>query len=198
MSQVVFLHGLESHTAPDGIPMGRKARFLDDQFAASLPALDTRVAREIAARTPDGATWTFPYDGYEDAFATPVARARAAITPATKVLIGSSFGGAVAMRLLHEEPRFEGVVIFLASAARKLTPYRHLPSHLPVLLVHGIHDDVVSPKDSVALAGTSDRARLHLVDDDHRLASIVREDQLGRWVRAALTGHMAGWPDQDA
>ena len=78
---VVFLHGLESSVDSDGVPVGRKARYLSATFGAALPALDTRIAQAIAkeqvARTGH---WSYPFDGYEPAFDLPLQRARAAIT----------------------------------------------------------------------------------------------------------------------
>ena len=80
---VVFLHGLESTVDEQLVPIGRKARYLQRRFDAALPALDTRVAQQVARREKDRCgSWVWPYEGYEEAFATPLARARAAIPPA--------------------------------------------------------------------------------------------------------------------
>lgn len=185
--EVVFLHGLEAETDGRGVPTGRKATYLRDAFGAATPALDTSVAQRVAAEQREGwGRWRFPYSAYEASFATPLERARAAIGPATRLVVGSSFGGAVALRLLHEAPRWTGAVLFLAGAGPKLTPYRSLPSGVRALLVHGRDDDVIPLADSETLAETSETAELVVVDDDHRLASIVNDEHLGRWVRRLL------------
>jgi pimeloyl-ACP methyl ester carboxylesterase len=179
--EIVFLHGLESATDETGVPVGSKASFLRERYAANLVALDTRVAVDVAARCererPEG--WTYPYPGYDDAFATPMARARAALTLSTQLVIGSSFGGAVLLRLLHEGG-WSGPSLFLAGAGPKLTPYRTLPAGVRALLVHGTADEVVSIEDSRALVRTSDQAALWEVDDGHRLASVLTDETLER------------------
>ena len=178
---VVFLHGLESTVDAQLVPIGRKAQYLRRRFDAVLPALDTRAAQEVARREVErSGGWSWPYEGYEEAFATPLARARAAITDTTRVVVASSFGGAVALRLLHEGG-WDGPVLFLAAAGIKLTPHRTLPP-VPALVVHGRADTVVPPEDSVALAATSDAAELVLVDDDHGLATTVTDARMGAWV----------------
>ncbi len=178
---VIFLHGLESTVDADLRPCGRKALFLGEAFDATLVPLDTRAAQASARRARErGVAWSWPLDDYEESFALPMARARAALPEGPAVIVGSSFGGAVALRLLHE-----GLVthaILLAGAGMKLTPYRSLPPAASVHLVHGRHDDIVPPDDSVALAESSPRARLTLVEDDHRLATVVTSDGLGVWV----------------
>ena len=179
----LFLHGLESHTTPDGEPKGRKASFLRDRFGACTPALDTRRAIAVARRCVAATgTWTWPFADYEDTFAEPLLRARAHVAD-TDVLIGSSFGGAVALRLLHEEPRWTGPTILLAGAGPKLTPWRTLPQGVPVLVVHGRFDDVVPVQDSIDLAATSADAELVLRDDEHSLPGVVSDEALGAWVR---------------
>lgn len=179
MTRIVHLHGLESTVDDDLVPVGGKARFLVEHFGSdvTLVRLDTsaavRIARQVFART---GTWRYPFDGYEEAFATPLARAREAITDETRLVMGSSFGGAVLLRLLHEAPRWTGPSLFLAGAGLKLTPYDHLPAGVPCLLVHGTADQVVPFADSEALAATSPTAMLRAVEDDHRLGSLLGGD----------------------
>ncbi len=177
---VVFLHGLESTLGADGRPVGRKANYLRARFGAVTPPLDTSVACAVARSIGPG--WRYPFSGYEEAFATPLLRAREAIGPQTRVVVGSSFGGAVLLRLLHESPSWRGPALFLAGAGVKLTHYRSLPGQVPVLLVHGREDVDVPPEGSALLAASSSSARLLEVDDEHRLASIVNDLHLGRWV----------------
>ena len=107
MARVVFLHGLESSVDADGVPTGSKARHLRSRYDAETVALDTTVARGLKEQLGDSA-FVYPFDGYEEAFAVPLARARAALREDTELLVGSSFGGAVLLRLLHETPGWRG------------------------------------------------------------------------------------------
>lgn len=185
-NQVVFLHGLESAVDAALVPNGRKARRLSAQLGDSvgLVPLDTSAAQRVLSAVLGPVR--YPYPDYEAAFSTPVARARAAIGPETRLVIGSSFGGAVALRLLHEPPRYTGAVLLLAGAGPKLTPYTTLPPDVPALLVHATGDPVVPVEDSRTLAASSAKAELIEVEDDHALSASVEAGQLERWVERAL------------
>ena len=172
MARIVFLHGLESKVDADLVPTGSKARHLRGRYGAEKVALDTRVAQEIK-RSLGADGFTDPFEGYDEAFAVPMQRAREALREDTELVIGSSFGGAVLLRLLHETPGWRGPSIFLAGAGVKLTPHRSLPDGIPVELIHGQHDTDVLLADSEFLAATSDSARLTVIDDVHRLKTVV-------------------------
>ena len=58
------------------------------------------------------------------------------------VLVGSSFGGAVAVELLRRGS-WRGPTLLLAQAAVKRDPRARLPEGVPVWLVHGLRDDNV-------------------------------------------------------
>lgn len=179
----MFLHGLESKLDDEGRPVGRKATFLRERFLAVTPSLDTGKAQQAAAQALEAqGSWRYPFDGYEEAFETPLARARAAITERTRLVVASSFGAAVMLRILHEAPTWTGAVIFLAGAGVKLTPHRTIPDGVRALLVHGRADEVVPVADSRLLAESSPEARLLLLDDGHRLRSAVNDEGLGAWV----------------
>ncbi len=174
MAEILFLHGLESAVDADRVPTGSKARHLREAHGATLVPLDTRMA--VARKQQLGAApFVYPYEGYAQVFETPLARARAAMATDTRLIIGSSFGGAVLLRLLHEEPSYQGAALFLAGAGVKLTPYRVLPRAHRCLLIHGRADEVVPWGDSQLLADTSPNATLRLVDDDHYLGGLVPE-----------------------
>ena len=141
MARLVFLHGLESRVDDRFIPTGGKARHLAAHYDVTLAPLDTRVAQACARRLgPAGFRHPFPE---EDAcFATPMQRARDSLAADTQLVIGSSFGGAVLLRLIHEGS-WSGRSLFLAGAGVKLTPHRTLPAGVPCHLVHGRSDAVV-------------------------------------------------------
>jgi hypothetical protein len=175
---IVFLHGLESTVDAELRPVGRKVQWLRSRhpdFAA--PALDTRAAIALKDHCEaTGAGWMDDPDRLAAAFLRPMAAARAAITDRTRLVIGSSFGGAVLLKLLHEGG-WSGPSLFLAGAGIKLTGHRTLPPGVPALLIHGRHDDVVPLADSRALAASGGMP-LWEVEDEHSLARTVEEGKL--------------------
>ena len=153
--RVQFIHGLE------GSPHGAKARLLAKHFCAFTPAMDTR-----------------------DFAACVEVQAAALRSFRPDVLVGSSFGGAVAVELLRAG-LWRGPTLLLAQAAVKRDPGARLPEGVPVWLVHGRRDDIVDPEDSRALAqtGTASLVQLIEVDDDHPLHATVRGGRLSELVR---------------
>jgi hypothetical protein len=156
--RVHFIHGLESS------PQGAKARFFAEHFDAVTPSMDT-----------------------SDFDASVAVQARALADRPPDVLVGSSFGGAVAVELVARGA-WRGPTLLLAQAAFKLGRARALAPGVPVLLVHGTRDEVIPVEDSRALAGTGTPAivRLLEVDDDHRLQTLVDSGRLAELVRATL------------
>jgi predicted esterase len=100
------------------------------------------------------------------------------------VLVGSSFGGAIAVALLGLGA-WRGPTVLLAPAAALLAVPNTLPAGATVTIAHGTRDDVVPMEDSRALAatGTPSLVRLVEVDDDHRLQTLVDSGNLAELVR---------------
>jgi alpha/beta superfamily hydrolase len=100
------------------------------------------------------------------------------------VLVGSSFGGGVAVELLRRDC-WSGPTLLLAQAALMYDRGARLPENVPVWLVHGLRDDVVPIEDSRGLArtGSPDLVRLIEVEDDHSLAGMVASGELVGLVR---------------
>ncbi len=158
--RVHFIHGMESS------PQGDKARFFAAHFDATTPAMDTSdLEGSIATQA-----------------AALAAAAREGRSP--HVLVGSSFGGAIAVALLARGLH-RGPTLLLAQAADKLGVHDPLPEGVAVTLVHGIHDDVVPIEDSRVLArtGTPGLVELVEVDDGHRLKALVDSGRLAELVR---------------
>ncbi|MDP6946285.1 MAG: hypothetical protein QF464_19205, partial [Myxococcota bacterium] len=164
MSEVIYLHGLESG------PGGGKARWLRDHFGGVAVDLDTSAARASkAAADARDAPWDHRCPDLEAAFTVPMQRARAAITSDTKLVIGSSFGGAVLMNLVHEGS-WSGPCLFIASAGTKLTGHSSLPAATRAILLHGRHDDIVPLEDSRRVAAAGDLGvQLWEIGDGHRM-----------------------------
>jgi hypothetical protein len=153
--RVLFLHGLE------GSPTGAKAQALRRSFDVIVPALPTgdfEASVELAAQE--------------------------LITHAPEVLVGSSFGGAVALQLIVAG-RWTGPTLLLAPASRFVSGPLSLPQSARILIVHGRDDDVVPVAQSRALAAAHPTLSLVEVDDGHRLSSLLQNDRLRGYVEQA-------------
>ena len=153
--RVQFVHGLE------GSPHGRKATFLAQHFEAYTAAMDTRnfgACVELQAAT----LREFRPD----------------------VLVGSSFGGAVVVELLRRG-EWKGPTLLLAQAALRCNPQARLPDGVPVILVHGLRDELIDVEDSRQLAstGSADVVRLVEVDDEHDLRGLCESGRLVKLVQ---------------
>ena len=162
--RVQFIHGLE------GSPQGAKAQLFAQHFTAITPAMNTHDIEGCV--TLQAATLgSFKPD----------------------VLIGSSFGGAVAVVLL-QRGLWRGPTLLLAQAAKHYGLPLELPAGVHVWLVHGTRDNVVDISESRALArsGTPELVRLIEVDDDHSLYGMVESSRLVTIVRELCTTARGG------
>ena len=166
--EILYLHGLES------APTGRKGTWLTQKHGAYAVDLNTSRARASwASARAAGVPWDHSWPAIEDDFKVPMERARAAIAPQTRLIVGSSFGGAVATRLLAEGT-WAGPTLLIASAGRKLTGSDTLPADVPIILLHGREDDVVPLEDARCIAaGSGPNVMLWEVGDGHRMNSIM-------------------------
>ncbi len=157
--RVQFIHGLA------GTPQGAKAKLFSDHFTASTPAMNTK--------------------DFDSCIAVHEAEI-AAFRP--DVLVGSSFGGAVAVELLHRGA-WTGPTLLLAQAAVHRGARTTLPNDRVVWVVHGTGDEVVDINDSRRLAqtGSPKLVRLIEVDDDHSLHAMVADGRLVDLVRDIAT-----------
>lgn len=121
------------------------------------------------------------------------------------VLVGSSWGGAVAVELVARG-LWNGPALLLCPAAHRYARWAGAPdpglalrarlldgSGRRVLVVHGTEDRVVRMADSRALVdavGSPEACSLLAVGGGHRLAEATRDGELGQWVRevAAKSG----------
>ncbi|MDP2314785.1 MAG: YqiA/YcfP family alpha/beta fold hydrolase [Pseudomonadota bacterium] len=150
MSSIVFLHGLESG------PHGNKAAWLRARYGAFTPALDTT------------------------SFDAAVAGAAAALAEhRPRVVVGSSFGGAVATRLLLDGV-WAGPTVLIAPAAHRVGLDAALPPGTRAIVIHGDADDVIPLADSQSLVlGAGAGVELWTIaGGDHRLNRILEDGTL--------------------
>jgi hypothetical protein len=161
--RVLFVHGSESG------PQGTKARLLAERFEASTPAMDTRDFERCVAQQADAIRRFRP-----------------------DVVVGSSFGGGVAVALL-QRGLWKGPTLLLAQAAREQGLRPELPDGVRVWIVHGTRDEVVPFSSSQALArsGSPELVRLIELDDDHRLSACVAGGRLVGLVRELAEAEQA-------
>jgi pimeloyl-ACP methyl ester carboxylesterase len=103
------------------------------------------------------------------------------------VVVGSSFGGAVALELINRGA-WKGQTLLLCPAhrlvaARGWTPSPTLPADArQVTVVHGRQDETVPLEHSRSLVrGTA--ATLIEVDDDHRLTNTATAENFAAWIQ---------------
>ena len=92
----------------------------------------------------------------------------------TLILVGSSMGGHVATAAAEQ---LNAAGLFVLAPAYYMEGYEELtppPPGIPICIVHGWHDDVVPPDNSIRFARQCS-AELHLIDGDHRLTDNVIE-----------------------
>jgi hypothetical protein len=166
--RVQFIHGLE------GSPQGSKARALAAHFDATTPAMDTSHFEGCVALQAEVLRRFQP-----------------------DVLVGSSFGAAVAVALLQREA-WRGPTLLLAQAALRQGLRPRLPRGVRVWLVHATADEVVPVADSRRLArsGTPGLVRLVEVEDDHALRAFTASGRLVETVEALARAEAE--PDSEA
>ena len=185
--EVIYLHGLESG------PTGRKGSWLSQHHGAYAVDLDTRHARASYQRAAaQGVRWGHQWPDIEEDLRVPLERATAAIGPETRVIVGSSFGGALLTRLI-DEGIWNGPSLFIASAGLKLIGSTRLPQGAPMILLHGRGDSVIPLEDARTIAANSGpNVILWEIDDDHRMASIMPSGILDLALDYLLRSHATG------
>ncbi|KAI9032346.1 hypothetical protein DFJ74DRAFT_654151 [Hyaloraphidium curvatum] len=178
MARVLFIHGLE------GSPTGIKSVYLKNYYGSPPNAYFCPEMPLISELGP----------GLAESYRECIEMQRRAVAEfKPSVIVGSSFGGAIAVDLIVEGT-WKGPTLLLACAHGMLgramanlapggAPYQvpTLPAGVPVLMVHATKDPVVPFADSLdLLANAEDKASVRLleVDDTHGLRKQVQEDLL--------------------
>ena len=166
--RVLFLHGRE------GNPHGSKATWLRESFQATIPALDTstiEAARVAALEALDEAD-----DGFD-------------------LVVGSSFGGALAMTLVSEG-HWDGPVVLLAPAVRLVEGLAFEPT-APCVVVQGRNDAEVICKDVMArFAGEESDVFLIQGPWEHRLKGALKDGTIRRAMQWALGQEPLSSPEE--
>ena len=159
----MYLHGLE------GSPQGTKGAWMTRTFGAYAPTMPAKA-------------------GDEEAFEKSYRVALEAVqTHRPNLIVGSSFGGAILMRLILER-HWKGPSIFLAQAGVRYGLGDRLPSHIHAILIHGRQDTLIPIEDSILLAHNSGQNTiLWGVDGEHRLHHIVEDGTLKKAVEHFLS-----------
>lgn len=100
----------------------------------------------------------------------PIAK-QALLSYKPDIVVGSSYGGGILLKLLHEG-LWTGPSLLLAGAGVRYGIADHLPEEVPTLLIHGTQDEKIPVEDSRLLADSSDRAQLVEIQDTHALSTI--------------------------
>lgn len=218
MTTVLFVHGLES--GPHGNKPRSLAAAGFTVVSEQMPCGRRHVARDpvviagalgaVALTATLTARWGIK--GLTTALTAAAATQRAAREALTRrtfersvavqlraleahkidVVMGSSFGGAVALELLRRGA-WNGPTVLLCPAhlrvvereGRPWVPLGPLADRSRVVIVHAREDQVVPYAHAEQLARELD-VELVTVSDDHKLSQSATEDGLSRWVRSVL------------
>lgn len=206
MTTVLFTHGLESG------PRGHKARALEAAgfkvVAVQMPSGRNAVLRDFVTWLPLVLVIGSAFAGLVWFVATTLLvvlslkSIRAGLTRrmwkrsvdiqrealrsnAIDAVLGSSFGGAVALELIARGD-WKGPTVLLCPAHRLVAERARIaPSRMPkdanAVVVHGTRDEVVPLQHSRELVeGTN--VQLIEVDDEHRLAKVSTPERLREWL----------------
>jgi len=149
---IVFSHGLE------GDPWGSKIVAMADvarRRGLTVESVDYRAIADPAAR---------------------VARLLEVCKtlPTPLILVGSSLGAHVCTTVSTQVPTCGLFLLAPAFYMRGYEQYTPAPADCPVAIVHGWNDDVVPVDNSIRYARQY-KARLHILDSDHRLTANIPE-----------------------
>ena len=158
----MYLHGLE------GSPKGTKGGWMVREYDAHAPEMPAKQGRPNA------------FDDCYNIALDAVQRHRPSL------IVGSSFGGAILMRLILDG-HWSGPSVFLAQAGVTYGLGDRFPEGLRAILIHARDDAQIPYEDSVRLANNSGKGvLLWPTDGDHRLHHIVDDGTLRRAVDMLL------------
>lgn len=157
--KVLFLHGLE------GRPNGRKGSWLAERYSVVAPVLVTdKDQNENLTQSVD------------------IAR-KAIEQHEPEIVVGSSFGGAVALKCIQDGV-WKGPSVLLAQAGIKYGLPSKVPSTSEIILIHSTEDTIVDHSDSALIARSNNyRVELWSTEGDHRLHNVLEDGTLEKAIR---------------
>lgn len=153
MVRVLYVHGLNSG------PKARKALYLQQHFETVTPVIEKPWKIIEAMAIISEQIRDFQPD----------------------IVVGSSYGAGLTC-LLIQLGQWSGPTLLLSCALGRMAPGRlWLPPGKSPLFIHGTRDTVcpLGPIRRMTREGYGD---LITIDDDHRLSSLINDDQLRHWV----------------
>ena len=161
----IYLHGLE------GSPQGVKGAWMIHKYNAIAPSMPAKMG------DPNAFPRCFSIAAQNVSHSSP------------SFIVGSSFGGALLMKLILEGI-WRGPSLFIAQAGVRYGLGDRLPGEVPAILIHGKQDTLIPPSDSETIANNSGaNTRLWLVDGTHTLHNIIEDGTLERAIHTLMK-----WP----
>lgn len=157
-SKILFLHGKE------GTCQGRKVQYLKklQKYDVCCEPYNTGEKGSAGRDSIPGCVETIT---------------QAIQTHKPDLLIGSSFGGGVLLKLL-QTGAWTKPCIMLAGAGIRYGMEPTLPNDIPIILIHGTEDTLIPLDDSVQLTRSSALAKLIVILDDHPLHALVTQTNI--------------------
>ncbi len=182
--KVLFLHGLE------GNPDGTKATYLRHKYGAHVPDLDTSELKKLRDDQAETEWQMISKKKIIKATNKPMRQALQAIQDyKPDLVIGSSMGGALLATLIMNDD-WNGPALFLASGAQYLFGITDLMNRSPVSRhwIHGTRDTIIPYTHSLNAAQES-YGTCQLINDDHRLESIIGSGALAEAIENLITDY---------
>lgn len=141
------------------------------------------MVREYGAYAPEMPAKMGRINAFEESYAVAL---DAVIRYKPNLIVGSSFGGAILMRLTLER-HWQGPCIFLAQAGVRYGLGDRLPLGIRAILIHGTNDTLIDASDSEMLAERSGPEVVFWpTAGEHRLHEITTDGTLKKAIERLL------------
>ena len=181
--KVLFLHGLE------GSPNGQKAKYLKEKWGALCPPMRTDLIRELNIKKGQRNWSNIDSQEIESALEPVMEDALDAINYLKPdIVVGSSMGGAILMKLIFNQAIDINVCspIFLAPAIKELVrPLEEIPTMKNSVWVLGEVDRIVENSSNIKLCKSCNGNLVFSPNDNHRLSIALNSGLIDA---AILTG----------
>ena len=177
---ILFLHGLE------GTPSGDKAIHLKTKWNANVPVLRTESLRALQAAHPGSEWQEMPKKAFAKAFNEAYSDVLAALAYSPPdVIVGSSLGGALLVRLILED-KWSGASVFLAPAIEALLGKIELPQIKNSVWILGEADLVIPNTPNIQYSMLVGGNLMISAGDNHRLEAALSSGLIDNAIITAL------------